>query len=76
LFLVLLVVIWIIAALLLWSRHGRRAIRPEAEDPLHRKFVTLNNWLMILLTFVIFAGTLFPFFSGLLAKQKITLKSD
>jgi cytochrome c-type biogenesis protein CcmF len=31
---------------------------------------------MLLLTFVIFVGTLFPFFSGLFTEQKISLKPD
>jgi cytochrome c-type biogenesis protein CcmF len=38
--------------------------------------VVWNNWLMVLLAFVILVGTLFPFLSGLVSSQKITLKSD
>ncbi|RPJ22974.1 MAG: hypothetical protein EHM35_17740, partial [Planctomycetaceae bacterium] len=40
------------------------------------RFVVWNNWLMLLLTFVVLAGTLFPFFSGLLSDRAITLKPE
>jgi cytochrome c-type biogenesis protein CcmF len=77
LFLVLLVIIWIAAAYLLWRYSRSQAVEPpQTTGPFHRRFIVLNNWLMILLTFLIFVGTLFPFFSGLLTEQKITLKSD
>jgi cytochrome c-type biogenesis protein CcmF len=76
LFLVLLVVIWLVAAVLLWRKFRSRTVEPQEEGPLLRRYIVFNNWIMILLTFVIFLGTLFPFFSGLLAEQKITLKSD
>jgi len=76
LFLVLLVVIWIAAAYLLWRRSRLQAVESQTTGPFRLKYIVLNNWLMILLTFVIFIGTLFPFFSGLVTEQKITLKSD
>ncbi|MCU0914053.1 MAG: cytochrome c biogenesis protein CcsA [Planctomycetes bacterium] len=40
------------------------------------RFIVWNNWLMVLLAFVILAGTLFPFFSGLFSAHPITLKSE
>jgi cytochrome c-type biogenesis protein CcmF len=40
------------------------------------RFIIYNNWVMLLLTLVIFVGTLFPFFSGLFTEQKISLKPD
>ncbi len=75
LFLVLLVHIWVIAAVLLWRSYRHGDINLAARGKGFR-FITYNNWLMVLLTFVIFVGTLFPFFSGLLTEQKITLKPE
>jgi len=76
LFLVLLVHIWVIAAILFWRKHRYEKISPRAPATSGQRFITLNNWLMVLLTFVIFVGTLFPFFSGLFTDQKISLQSD
>jgi cytochrome c-type biogenesis protein CcmF len=76
LFLVLLIIIWIIATILLWLKHRRRKFDSQAVVGIGQKFVALNNWLMVLLTFVIFVGTLFPFFSGLFTEQKISLKAS
>jgi cytochrome c-type biogenesis protein CcmF len=75
LFIILLVHIWVIAAVLLWHSY-RRGDMNSAAGGKNFRFIIYNNWLMILLTFVIFVGTLFPFFSGLLAEQKITLKPE
>lgn len=76
LFLVLLLHAWIMAAILLWLK--RRRGRADTHTPVGtgHKFVILNNWLMVLLTLVIFVGTLFPFFSGLFGERKISLQSD
>jgi len=89
LFLVLLTSIWIAAGVLWWRKHRsnvhrqssvfHRQPKDEGErrrDVPGRRFIGLNNWLMVLLVVVIFTGTLFPFFSGLFTDQKITLKSD
>ena len=85
LFLVLLVVIWVAAGLLFLARSDavRRSFgcpygHTTNAEPQGRgiRFVVWNNWLMLLLAFVILVGTLFPFFSGLLSSQKISLKSD
>lgn len=75
LFLVLLIHIWVLAGLLFvrWYRHTRNAGQPAGSG---LKFVVLNNWLLVLLAFVILTGTLFPFLSGLFTDQKISLKSD
>jgi cytochrome c-type biogenesis protein CcmF len=75
LFLVLLVIIWIMAAILFWRSHRHGDITLAVISSGHR-FIAYNNWLMLLLTFVIFVGTLFPFLSGLFTQQKITLKPD
>jgi len=75
LFLVLLVLIWVIAGFLFLRWHLRRTPTAQTQGRGIR-FVIWNNWLMVLLAFVILVGTLFPFFSGLLSDQKISLKSD
>jgi cytochrome c-type biogenesis protein CcmF len=76
LFLVLLVAIWAIAALLLWRKHCRGQVaEPQTGSLTGRRFIRLTNWLMVLLAFGIFVGTLFPFFSGLFTDKKIELGS-
>jgi cytochrome c-type biogenesis protein CcmF len=75
LFLVLLILIWVLAAVLfvLWRRR-LGPIAPTQGSGI--RFIIWNNWLLVLLAFVILLGTLFPFFSGLLSDRPITLKSD
>jgi cytochrome c-type biogenesis protein CcmF len=75
LFIILLVFFWVIAGVLMLIKHlrGEKTVAVTAKI---YKLVTLNNWLMVLLTFVILVGTLFPFFSGLLSSQKISLKPE
>ena len=92
LFLVLLILIWLVAGVLFLARRVCCAHLSSSSDPRHlfrsrpegvhstpynsSRFVVWNNWLMVLLAFVILVGTLFPFFSGLLSDHQITLKSD
>lgn len=76
LFLVLLVVIWILTVLLFWRAHKCSDLILAGSARPGSRFITLNNWLLVLLTFVIFVGTLFPFFSGFFTRQKISLKPD
>lgn len=76
LFLVLLIHIWVIAVILLWRKYRAGRINSPVVPVKGHRFIALNNWLMVLLTFVIFTGTMFPFFSGLFTGQKISLKSD
>jgi cytochrome c-type biogenesis protein CcmF len=75
LFLVLLALIAVIAGLLFLRRYRHRGSGMDTEGRSVR-FVVWNNWLMLLLVFVILAGTLFPFFSGLLSDHTISLKSE
>lgn len=75
LFVVLLIFIWVIAGILMI----RRYLGPKVEgltpyQGLTQTLAVYNNYLLLLLTFVIFVGTLFPFFSGLLSDKKITLE--
>ena len=75
LFLVLLIHIWVLAVVLLWKKHRHQPIKshsPATSD----KFIALNSKLMILITFVILIGTLFPFLSGIFTDQKITLEPE
>ncbi len=75
LFLVLLIVVWVIAGLLFLRRYLQNRSRPKADGGSVR-FIVWNNWLMLLLTFVVLTGTLFPFFSGLISDRQITLKPE
>ncbi|MHC4855854.1 MAG: heme lyase CcmF/NrfE family subunit, partial [Planctomycetota bacterium] len=75
LFMVLLAHVWVIAGVLMIKRH--LSPKPESFTPFEgptQTYAVYNNYLMLLLTFVIFIGTLFPFFSGLLTDRKITLE--
>ncbi|MHC4194349.1 MAG: heme lyase CcmF/NrfE family subunit [Planctomycetota bacterium] len=76
LFMVLLVHIWVIAAVLLWRKYRRQPVNTQTVGSPGRKFIGLNNWLMVLLTFVILIGTLFPFLSSLFTEQKISLEPE
>ncbi|MHC4397477.1 MAG: cytochrome c-type biogenesis CcmF C-terminal domain-containing protein, partial [Planctomycetota bacterium] len=76
LFLVLLVIIWIWAAILFWRAHKRSNLILAGSARPGGRFINYNNWILVLLTFVIFVLTLFPFFSGFFTRQKISLKPD
>jgi len=81
LFLVLLVNIGVAVAVLRLRKYrygqGSDSPIPEPRSPISgRRFIAINSWLMVLLTFVIFIGTLFPYLSGLFTDHQITLKSD
>jgi cytochrome c-type biogenesis protein CcmF len=75
LFLVLLAFIGVIAGLLFLRRYLQHKSNTDTEGRGVR-LVVWNNWLMLLLTFAILMGTLFPFFSGLLSDRAISLKSE
>jgi cytochrome c-type biogenesis protein CcmF len=76
LFIILLVHIWVIAAVAMF----RRSLREDKDSiqPLTnaQEFVILNNYLMLLFVLVVFVGTLFPVFSGLFSDNKISLKPE
>jgi cytochrome c-type biogenesis protein CcmF len=75
LFLAVLVLIWAMAGLLFLRSYLRRKPAAKPMGP-GTRFVLWNNWLMLLLTFVILVGTLFPLFSGLFSDPPISLKSE
>lgn len=75
LFIVLLVFFWVTAGVLMLLKHLRSKKTAIATVKSY-KLVVLNNWLMVLLMFVILVGTLFPFLSGLLSSRKISLKPE
>jgi len=74
LFLVLLAHIWVLAGLLFfrWYRQPRAASNDVGSG---LRFIILNNWLLVLLAFVVLVGTLFPFLSGLFSDKQISLHS-
>ncbi len=74
LFLVLLIHIGVIAGALSLRRYLHRAATPLKQSR-GMRFIVWNNWLMVLLTLVILAGTLFPFLSGLVSSRPISLRS-
>jgi cytochrome c-type biogenesis protein CcmF len=75
LFLVLVALIGAIGGVLFlrWRLRRKSVVETGARGV---RLVIWNNWLMVLLAFVILVGTLFPFFSGLFSKDKISLKSE
>ena len=76
LFLVLLAHIAVISIALFYCSYIRRKDEPKTLLSSGLKFIVFNNYLMIFLMFVVFVGTLFPFFSGLFTSQQITLKPE
>ena len=76
LFIVLLAHIWIMAAVFALYRRLRYGPTESASAWGGVRFIIYNNWLMIILAFVIFVGTLFPFLSGLFTDKKISLKPE
>ncbi|GEM_PF-502744 len=75
LFLVLLIHIWVIAGILFLYRRLRGKSDPVKQGA-GMRFIVWNNWLLVLLAFVILVGTLFPFLSGLVSSRQISLKSE
>ena len=76
LFMILLACLWIIALALAVWRHRRGWITWDEPVAKGLKAIVWNNWVFLLLTFVVLVGTLFPFLSGLLSSRQITLKPD
>lgn len=75
LFIVLLIHIWVFAGLF-FVRWYRRVGTVVQRDGPGLRFIVLNNWLLILLATVILIGTLFPFLSGLVTDDEISLQSS
>ncbi len=76
LFMILLACLWVIALALAVWRHRRGWITWDEPVAKGLKAIVWNNWVFLLLTFVVLVGTLFPFLSGLLSSRQITLKPD
>lgn len=74
LFIVLLIHIWVLAGILLVRWH-RRAAAVDESPSTGLKFIILNNWLLVLLAFVVLVGTLFPFLSSFFTDDEISLQS-
>lgn len=76
LFLVLLAHIAIISIALFIRSFIQRKDELKTSLTSGLKFIVFFNWLMVLLTFVVLVGTLFPFLSGLVSSRQITLKPE
>ena len=76
LFIALLVIIWLITAVFLWRGFRKKTIQTNASVGSGHKFIIINNWLLVVLTFVILIGTLFPFLSELVSQRTISLNAD
>ncbi len=76
LFLVLLIHIWVFAFVLWFRRWRQWKGNTRITGAVGERYIILNNWLMVLLTLVIFLGTLFPFLSGLFSDRKISLQAE
>jgi cytochrome c-type biogenesis protein CcmF len=76
LFLILIAHIWIISTFLMIKKSLRTNNEPHPSMKNTLLFIFINNWLLVILTFVIFIGTLFPFLSGLFTENKISLKPE
>ena len=76
LYLVLLIFIWVLAGIFMWRKYHKATISVPVPKSTSQKFIILNNILMLLIALVIFTGTLFPFFSGIVTKQKIGLEPE
>jgi cytochrome c-type biogenesis protein CcmF len=71
---VLLAIIWLVAGVLIWFAWRREPIDDSQGGIGGRRFISYNNWLLVLLTMVVFVGTMFPFFSSLLTEETVSLQ--
>ncbi|HEG43293.1 MAG TPA: heme lyase CcmF/NrfE family subunit [Phycisphaerales bacterium] len=76
LYIVLLVHLFIIAAVLMIRKHLRERGHPREGSTRGMKYIVYNNYLLLFLTFVVMVGTLFPFLSGLFSEKKISLQPE
>ncbi len=76
LYLVLLVHVWVIVAVLLIRNHLHNKRSDPVPPAKASRFVVFGNWLLIVLTFVIFVGTMFPFFSKVFFRAAAHLLSS
>lgn len=73
---VLLIHIWVIAGIIALRNYIRRKNSAPKTRASSQRFVIWNNWLFLLLTLVIFIGTLFPFLSKVFIKIVESLSSQ
>lgn len=76
LFIVLLIHIWVIAAVSMLRKSLKKNDEPIEPLTEPQRFVVLNNYLMFLLLLLVFVGTLFPVFSSLFTDTKVSLKPE
>ncbi len=76
LFFYLIILIGLVTAILFWRKRRHEPAWGKAEALRGDWIKTTTNWLLVLLMFLVFVGTLFPFFSGLVSQNKITLQPE
>ena len=76
LFIYLLVVIWVAALILLIRQIKQQSTQPRPAPLAGDNIKELTNWILVILTVVVFVGTLFPFLSGLVSDRQISLKPE
>lgn len=76
LFLILLALVWLLVAFLALRRF-RSSDRVNSAKTIKGDGIILSvNWILSILVIIILVGTLFPFFSGLLSSDKISLQPE
>ena len=76
LFVILLLCVWVLSGILIAKRFWGRKGQEPFSHPRAQEIFVWNNVLFLILTFVVFVGTLFPFLSDLVGKRQITLKPE
>jgi len=76
LFLMLLIAIWAVVAALRIRRHLSAGGSPSATPTPKAGILVLTNWVFLALVLVILLGTLFPFLSGLVSSNSISLQPE
>ncbi len=76
LFIILLIIVWIVTGIIALIKYSQDKNKITSIKVKSQIFIVLNNWLFVVIIFVILIGTLFPFLSGLFGRNKIALKPD
>ncbi len=71
---VLLGLLWLVALVMIISKFSRGTHLDDTSGTIHH-FVIINNYLFLILTLVVFVGTLFPFLSQVFMNVMMALSS-